>query len=221
MFTGLIEGICRVSSVRRSGGGMVLSVDLGSLAEGSKIGSTCSLQVGDSIAINGACLTVTELRGSIVDFDVSGETLARTTLGGLKPASEVNIERAMKVSDRFGGHFVAGHIDGVATIKSIKRDGQFADMRFAADAELLGQMVIKGSVAVDGVSLTIAGMDESGFSVVLIPETLRKTTLGKVKIGDKVNIEIDIIAKMVKKQVDKILPQEQKLTVEKLKQMGF
>lgn len=221
MFTGLIEGICRVSSVRRSGGGMVLSVDLGSLAEGSKIGSTCSLQVGDSIAINGACLTVTGLRGSIVDFDVSGETLARTTLGGLKPASEVNIERAMKVSDRFGGHFVAGHIDGVATIKSIKRDGQFADMRFAADAELLGQMVIKGSVAVDGVSLTIAGMDESGFSVVLIPETLRKTTLGKVKIGDKVNIEIDIIAKMVKKQVDKILPQEQKLTVEKLKQMGF
>jgi riboflavin synthase len=192
---------------------MVLSVDLGSLAEGSKI--------GDSIAINGACLTVTGLRGSIVDFDVSGETLVRTTLGGLKPASEVNAERAMKADGRFGGHFVAGHIDGVATIKSIKKDGQFADMRFAADAELLGQMVVKGSVAVDGISLTIAGMDESGFSVVLIPETLKKTTLGKVKIGDKVNIEIDIIAKMVKKQLEKILPQEQKLTVEKLKQMGF
>jgi riboflavin synthase len=213
MFTGLVEAICRVSSARRSGGGMVLSVDLGSLAEGSKI--------GDSIAINGVCLTVTGLRGSIADFDVSGETLARTTLGGLKPESEVNAERAMKASDRFGGHFVAGHIDGVATIKSVKKDGQFADMRFAADAELLGQMVVKGSVAVDGISLTIAGMDESGFSVALIPETLKKTTLGKVKIGDKVNIEIDIITKMVKKQLEKILPQEQKLTVEKLKQMGF
>ena len=213
MFTGLIEAICRVSSARRSGGGMVLSIDLGKLAEGSRI--------SDSIAINGVCLTVTGLRGSVADFDVSGETLARTTLGGLRPASEVNVEQAVKADGRFGGHFVAGHIDGVAMIKAIKKDGQFADMRFAADAELLGQMVIKGSVAVDGISLTIAGMDESGFNVALIPETLKKTTLGKVKISDKVNIEIDIIAKMVKKQVEKILPRGQKLTVEKLKQMGF
>jgi riboflavin synthase len=220
MFTGLIEAICRVSSARRSGDGMVLSVDLGSLAEGGKTGSTSSLQVGDSIAINGACLTVTEIRGSVAGFDVSGETLARTTLGRLRPVSEVNVERAMKADGRFGGHFVAGHIDGVATIKSIKGAGQFADMRFAANAELLGQMVVKGSVAVDGISLTIAGMDESGFSVALIPETLKKTTLGKVKIGDKVNIEIDIIAKMIKKQLEKILPKEH-LTVERLKELGF
>lgn len=213
MFTGLIEAICTVKSVRRSAGGIHLIIDLGRLAEGSK--------TGDSIAINGVCLTVTGIRGGVADFDVSGETLARTTLGGLRPASEVNVEFAMKADGRFGGHFVTGHIDGAATIKSIKRAGQFADMRFAADAELLGQMVVKGSAAVDGISLTIANMDESSFSVALIPETLKKTTLGKAKVGDKVNIEIDIIAKMVKKQLNKILPQEQKLTVEKLKELGF
>ncbi len=127
----------------------------------------------------------------------------------------------MKATGRFGGHIVHGHIDGVATIRAIERKGQFADMRFAAEAELLDQMIVKGSVAVDGISLTIANMNENDFTVSLIPETLRKTTLGAARIGDMVNIEIDIIAKMIKKQLEKILPTEQKLTAERLKELGF
>ena len=212
MFTGLIEAICIVRSVQVTGGGMHLTIDLGKLAEETKI--------GDSVAINGVCLTVAKLGGRQAGFDVSGETLAKTTLGKLRPASEVNAELAMKASDRFGGHIVQGHIDGVATIKAIERVGQFADIRFATSRELLEQMVVKGSVAVDGISLTIANMNETSFSVAIIPKTLEKTTLGKVKIGDVVNIEIDIITKTIKSKLEKIFPKEQ-LTVERLKELGF
>jgi len=213
MFTGLIEAVCRVKSVRPTDGAMHLSVDLGKLAGESKI--------GDSIAIKGVCLTITELRGNFADFDVSGETLAKTALGKLKPASPVNTELAIKATGRFGGHIVQGHIDGTATIKAIDKRGRFADMRFAAKSELLDQMVVKGSVAVDGISLTVAGMDEGSFSVAIIPETLKKTTLGAAKIGDVVNIETDIIAKIINKQLDKILPLKQKLTAERLQELGF
>ena len=213
MFTGLIEAVCEVRSVRATGGVMRLSVDLGKLADESKI--------GDSIAINGVCLTVAKLDGNLAEFDVSSETLAKSTLGKLKPASQVNTELSMKATDRFGGHIVQGHIDGVATIKAIDRQGQFANIKFAADSELLGQMVVKGSVAVDGISLTIASMDENSFSAAIIPQTLEKTTLGTAKIGDAANIEIDIIAKIIKKHLDKILPAEKRLTVEKLKELGF
>ena len=213
MFTGLIEAVCRVKSVRATDGAMHMAVDLGELAGESKI--------GDSIAINGVCLTVAKLRGSLADFAVSGETLAKSTLGKLKSASPVNTELAIKATERFGGHIVQGHIDGTATIKAIDKRGRFADMRFAAKSELLDQMVVKGSVAVDGISLTIAGMDEGSFSVAIIPETLEKTTLGTAKVGDVVNIETDIIAKIIKKQLDKILPQKQTLTAERLKELGF
>jgi riboflavin synthase len=192
---------------------MLMSIDLGELADDSKI--------GDSIAINGGCLTITKLEGSVATFDLSGETLAKSTLGKLKPSSQVNVERAIKVTDRFGGHFVQGHIDGTAAIKAIDKHGQFADMKFAVPAELLDQMVVKGSVAVDGISLTIASIDQNSFSVAIIPETLNKTTLSRVKIGDEVNIETDIIVKTVKKQLEKILPQKQLLTAEKLKELGF
>ncbi len=213
MFTGLIEAICSVKSFRRSGGGAILTVDLGRLAG--------EIKVGDSVAVNGACLTVAKPAGSFTDFDISAETLAKTTLGRLTSSSQVNIERAMRTGDRFGGHFVLGHIDGVATIKSIEHQGQFAVMKFAVSPELLGQMVIKGSVAVDGVSLTIAEMDKATFSVALIPQTLEKTTLGRAKVSDLVNIETDIIIKAVKNQLEKILPQKQALTAEKLRELGF
>jgi riboflavin synthase len=213
MFTGLIEAICTVKSVRRDAGSALLTIDSGRLAGQSKI--------GDSIAINGVCLTVAKLNGSIAAFDVSGETLAKSNLGKLAVGSKVNIELAMKVGDRFGGHIVAGHIDGTVTIKTIERKGKFANVKFAADEELLGQMVVKGSVAVDGISLTIAALDENSFSTAIIPQTLEKTTLGRAKVGDEVNIETDIIVKTVKKQLKKILPQEEKLTVEKLKKLGF
>ena len=213
MFTGLIETVCTVRSVRRSESTMLLSIDLGELADDSRI--------GDSIAINGVCLTIAKLEGGIATFELSGETLAKSTLGKLKPSSQANVERAVKADGRFGGHFVQGHIDDTATLKAIDKHGQFADMKFAANAELLDAMVVKGSVAVDGISLTIASMDQNSFSVAIIPETLKKTTLSKAKIGDEVNIETDIIVKAIKKQLENILPQTQPLTTEKLKELGF
>jgi len=212
MFTGLIQTVCTVKSVSKTGDAMNLSIDLGSLAKEAKI--------GDSIAISGVCLTVSKLSGSIATFDISSETLEKSTLGKLKAGDKVNVEFSMKPSDRFGGHFVLGHVDGIATIKSIDKHNQFADIKFNTSQELLSQMVIKGSVAVDGISLTIAAMDSEGFTVAIIPETLKRTTLGYAKSGDAVNIETDIIVKTVRKQLDEILP-KQGLTVEKLKQMGF
>ncbi|GAG69886.1 unnamed protein product [marine sediment metagenome] len=191
----------------------MLTIDLSKPADESKI--------GDSIAINGVCLTVAKLDGGLATFDISGETLTKSTLGRLKPSSPVNVELAVKATGRFGGHIVQGHIDGAATIKAINKQGQFADIKFAASEELLDQMVVKGSVAVDGISLTIASMNENSFSVAIIPETLKKTTLGTAKIGDAVNIETDIIVKTIKKQLEKILAQEQPLTVEKLRELGF
>jgi len=213
MFTGLIEQICVVKSSRRSADSMELVIDLGKLAGECKI--------GDSIAISGACLTVSRLAGSLATFDVSGETLTKSSLGRLAAGSKVNIELSMKIGDRFGGHIVQGHVDGVATIKAIDKHDKFADIRFEAGGELLGQMVVKGSVAVDGISLTIAGMEGSSFRVAVIPETLKRTTLGDARVHDVVNIETDIISKIIKKQLDNILPQGQMLTVEKLKQLGF
>lgn len=215
MFTGLIEAICTVKSVSRLGGtdAIRLTIDLGKLVDETK--------VGDSIAVNGTCLTIAKLNGRTASFDLSGETLTKSTLGKLKPSSQVNTELAMKATDRLGGHFVAGHIDGTAMIKAIDRQGQFANIKFAASPELLDQMVVKGSVAVDGISLTIASVDQTSFSVAIIPQTLEKTTLGKTKVGNMVNIETDMIIKTIKKQLEKILPRKQTLTVEKLKEMGF
>jgi riboflavin synthase len=213
MFTGLINAVCTVKSARAAGGGMRLTVDLGQLADECKI--------GDSVAVNGVCLTIAQLRGGLADFDISGETLTKSTLGRLKSSSPVNAELALKAADRFGGHFVLGHVDGTATIKAVERQGQFADIKFAVSPDLLAQMVVKGSVAVDGISLTIASMNENSFSVSIIPETLKKTTMGTAKIGDTVNIENDIIVKTIRTVINKLLPREQKLTIEKLKKMGF
>lgn len=213
MFTGLIEQVCVVRSVRRSADSMELTIDLGKLAEGCLI--------GDSIAVNGICLTVAKLSGNFVTFDVSGETLAKSNMDRLNVSSKVNVELAMRVGERFGGHIVQGHVDGVATIKAIDKRGQFADIRFEAGSELLDEMVLKGSVAVNGISLTIASMEENSFSAAIIPETLKNTTLGSAKTGDVVNIETDIIVKTIKKQLNNILPQKQTLTAEKLKELGF
>lgn len=212
MFTGLIQTVCTVKSVSKAGGAMNLSIDLGQIAKETK--------VGDSIAISGVCLTVSKLQGNIAVFDVSGETLEKSTIGKLQSGDKVNIELSMGPSDKFGGHFVLGHVDGTAVIKSIEKHSQFADIKFAAAPELLSQMVVKGSVAVDGISLTIAQMDKESFTIAIIPETLKRTTLGAAKPGDAVNIETDILVKTVRKQLDEILP-SQGLTMEKLKEMGF
>lgn len=215
MFTGLVETICSVRSVSRQAGtgGSCLTIDLGGIANECKL--------GDSIAINGACLTITKLEGSLASFDVSAETLEKSTLGGLTTSSEVNIERAIKPTDRFGGHFVLGHVDGTATIKAIEKQSGFSNWTFATGPELLEAMVTKGSVAVNGISLTIASLDSTGFSVAVIPETLKRTTLNKANIGDSVNIEVDIIVKSVKRQLEEILPKKQSLTAERLRELGF
>jgi riboflavin synthase len=215
MFTGLIETICPVRSVLRGTGtgGSSLTIDLGAIAHECK--------PGDSIAINGACLTITRLEGSLASFDLSTETLEKSTLGSLKSSSEVNIERAIRPTDRFGGHFVLGHVDDTATIEAIDRQSGYVNMTFTAGPELLEAMVVKGSVAVDGASLTIASLNTNSFSVAIIPETLKRTTLNKANIGDSVNIEVDIIVKSVRKQLEEILPKKQALTAERLKELGF
>jgi len=213
MFTGIIEKICIVASVRKTADSMVLTIDLGSLAEGCRL--------GDSVAVNGVCLTVSGLEGNVASFDVSAETMNKSSLGKLQSSSRVNIERAMKAADRFGGHFVQGHIDGMAIIKAIDKYGGFTDMTFSADAGLLDSLVVKGSVAVDGVSLTVSKLDQNSFRIALIPQTLKSTILGWAKIGDCINIENDIIIKTVKKHLENILPKKEPLTADKLRQLGF
>jgi len=213
MFTGIIEKVCTVKDIRRNASNMEISIDLAGLTEDVKL--------GDSVAINGTCLTAVKIQGSIVAFELSSETIAKSSLADIKPAQKVNVERAMKLSDRLGGHIVQGHIDGIATIKSISDKGDFKDITFSAGKELLDQMVTKGSVAIDGVSLTIAQMDSTSFKIAVIPQTLQETILGSAKVGNKVNIETDIIGKMVKKHVENLMPSKNVFTEDKLKELGY
>lgn len=213
MFTGLIQQVCTVKSLTKSAAAAVLTVDLSRLAEQTKI--------GNSIAINGVCLTIAKLQTNLAAFDISPETLKISNLAKLTPGSKVNTEPALKLGDPLGGHLVQGHIDGTASVKQIGKQGEFTEITFAAAPELLAQMIPKGAVAVDGISLTIAALDKDSFAVALIPRTLKETTLGSAKITDTVNIEIDIITKTVKKHLENILPKNDKLTVEKLTQLGF
>jgi len=212
MFTGIIEALGTVTA-GRAGGGVVLSVELGELADGAKI--------GDSIAVNGVCLTIVALNGTKVDFDVSRETQARSAIATLRHGCLVNLERPIQAGAPFGGHIVQGHIDGTGNVKAIKKSGEFAEITFAADTVLLDEMLVKGSVAVDGISLTVAKMDAGSFTAAVIPTTLKKTNLSTIKIGEAVNIETDIIIKAVKKQLSLILPQTGNLTIDKLKEFGF
>ncbi|MHC5073462.1 MAG: riboflavin synthase [Planctomycetota bacterium] len=213
MFTGLIKKLCVVKYTRQISGGLKLRVDLGPLVE--------SVEVGDSISINGACLTVSKLDRNLANFDVSGETLEKTTIGELRSGSDVNVELSLSSADRFGGHMVQGHVDGVGEVKSIQKKGRFWDMGFAASNELLSEMVVKGSVAVDGISLTVVDINDNSFSVSLIPETLERTTLGRAKVGQKVNIETDMIVKTIKRQLEQMLGKKEKLTLENLQEMGY
>jgi len=214
MFTGLIEGTCPVQAFSKASAGTsaVLTVELGPFAE--------QVKIGDSIAVNGVCLTVVRLNHTAATFELSSETLAKSNLGALRPGSKVNIERALKPTDRLGGHFVLGHVDGLATIAEIEKNGPFTNMTFQAPSPLLQQMIPKGSVAIDGISLTVAELTEKDFRVALIPETLKRTTLGSARRGQKVNVETDIIVKTIRQYLDQVLP-KQALTVEKLKQWGF
>jgi riboflavin synthase len=213
MFTGIIQQVCTVKALSRSGDSAALTIDLGQLVNQAK--------TGDSIAINGSCLTVSKLAGTSATFDVSGETLTKTTLGKLAPGAKINVELAMRADDRFGGHFVLGHVDGSAMIKKIEKKGDFSIFTFTAPKDLLDQMVPKGSVAIDGISLTIAELNPDGFTVAVIPQTLKETTLGQAKINQKTNIEIDIITKTVRRYLEKDIPPKGNLSIKDLQQQGF
>lgn len=191
MFTGLIEETGKVSSLRRGGNSSFIRIQAEKVLEGTV--------TGDSIAVNGVCLTVTEMGGGWFQADVMNETLARSSLGSLKPGDPVNLERAMAAGGRFGGHIVSGHIDGTGTVTDIKNDGIAVWYTITADPQILRYIVEKGSVALDGISLTVAKVTAESFSVSVIPHTAEVTTLSKRKTGDKINIENDIIGKYVEK----------------------
>jgi riboflavin synthase len=191
MFTGLVEALGTVTSIEPDGAGRRLVIAEPRLAAG--------LSIGESVAINGACLTVVENDRSTFRFEAGPETLRRTNLGELTAGDRVNLERSLRLSDRLGGHIVQGHVDGVGYIASRERQDDWETVWFRCAAELAAQMVAKGSVAVDGVSLTLVDVEAERFSVALIPHTLALTTLGFKAVGATVNLETDILAKYVAK----------------------
>ena len=157
--------------------------------------------LGDSICINGCCLTVVAAEGEVLDFEAGEETLSRTNLGGLAAGDRVNLERSLAVGARMGGHYVTGHVDALGELIERREDPPWANLRFRLPAEYASQVASKGSIAIDGISLTVVDADEDSFSVALIPHTLSVTTLGLRKIGDKVNLETDVLAKYVQRSL--------------------
>jgi riboflavin synthase len=192
IFTGLVADLGAVADTAATRDGMRLAIE-------SKL--TRELSEGASVAVNGVCLTATGLCGDRFGADVMHETLRRSSLGELTPGARVNLELALRADDRLGGHFVQGHVDGVGVVADIDEDGFARLVRIEAGPDILRYVVEKGSIAVDGVSLTVAALDGGSFTVSLIPETLERTTLGSVQPGDAVNLEVDMLAKYVEKLV--------------------
>ncbi|MBQ3466021.1 MAG: riboflavin synthase [Firmicutes bacterium] len=214
MFTGLVEEVGTLKSVKRGGGSCVLTVECSRVLEGSR--------VGDSIAVNGVCLTVTSMGGAYFTADAMPETLDRSSLGKLPAGSPVNLERAMPADGRFGGHIVSGHIDGMGTVMSITPDENAVWYRIGAEPKLLRYIVEKGSITVDGISLTVADTDSESFSVSIIPHTQKETSLRSLRSGSAVNLETDIIGKYVEKLMQPEPEIKQGgLTEEFLRENGF
>jgi riboflavin synthase len=191
LFTGIIAGTARVKSVSKikDGAEMLLRVQLGKLGRG--------LKIGDSVSVSGACLTVSKISKGDAEFQMVAETVRRTSLGHLRPNDRVNIERSLKVGDRLEGHFVLGHVDGTGTIENILEKATETTIWIKLGGDLAKSVVPKGSIAVDGVSLTLVDIDGDRVSISLIPHTLKMTTLGLRSKGDRVNIETDILGKYV------------------------
>jgi riboflavin synthase len=194
LFTGLVQAKGELSRVDRDGDGARIAVASGL---GSEIAD------GDSVSVNGVCLTATATTADGFEADVMEETLRRSSLGPLEPGSEVNLELALRAADRLGGHMVQGHVDGTGEVESVTADGFSRIIRIAVPDDLLRYVVAKGSIAIDGVSLTIAAEGEGWFTVALIPETLERTTLGTLEPGRRVNVEVDVLAKYVEKLVSR------------------
>ena len=219
MFTGLVEEVGTLQGLQTGPKTCILTIGCRKVLEGTEI--------GDSIMTNGVCLTVTSLGGTYFTADVMNETLSRSDLGDLRPGSPVNLERAMPADGRLGGHIVSGHIDGTGTILSIREDANAVWFTVGADKALLNYVVEKGSIAMDGISLTVAAVTGQSFSVSLIPHTRAVTNLASKKVGDPLNLETDIIGKYVEKFVslrqDRAAEPEKSsgLTMEFLQQNGF
>ena len=194
MFTGLVEDTGAIISADRRGAALILGVRPRRIA-------LAELAVGESVCHDGACLTVTDIASDAYHVLAGNETLARTTLGGLAVGKRVNLERSLRVGDRLGGHWVTGHIDGTGELARLTDLGANLVLDFRAPPALLRYVVEKGSIAVAGVSLTVNAVDASGFSVAIIPHTRDHTTLGDLVVGDRINLEVDILAKHVEKLV--------------------
>lgn len=216
MFTGIVEEMGQIRSIQRGASSAVLSIEADLILE--------DLKIGDSVAVNGVCLTATSIGAGGFTADVMHETLNRSSLGALQKGSHVNLERAMPANGRFGGHIVSGHIDGTGTIGSIKKDDNALWYTILADAGLLRYIVEKGSVTIDGISLTVADVQADRFAVSLIPHTARVTVLGEKRTGDIVNLETDIIGKYVEKLLKPDMEEtkhESGITMEFLAENGF
>ena len=194
MFTGLVECLSPVAEVLSEPPGKRLIVREPRFAADATI--------GESIAVNGCCLTVVAIVDDTLTFEAGPETLARTNLGDLMPGDVVNLERSLQVGDRLGGHYVTGHVDGGGTLDQRQDDAEWSTFWFRAPENLMRQMASKGSIAVDGVSLTLVDVERNRFSVALIPHTLSLTTLGQLASGDRVNLETDLLAKYVERQLE-------------------
>lgn len=216
MFTGIVEEIGTVLHVQKGRHSAVLSI------QAQKI--LADIQIGDSIAVNGVCLTVTSYESKKFTADIMHETLNRSSLIQLKTGSHVNLERAMPVNGRFGGHIVAGHVDGVGTVQQIQQDDTAVWYTIQADPGILRYVIEKGSIAIDGISLTVANVSADSFSVSVIPHTAQMTTLSERKAGDVVNLENDMIGKYIEKLLQPacaLQPAKSTLTKEFLTEHGY
>jgi riboflavin synthase alpha subunit len=191
MFTGIVRELGRVVAVTPAASGVRLEIEAPETA--------AATAVGDSVAVNGCCLTAVASAAGRISFDVVPETLSRSSTARLEPGTSVNLEPALRVGEPLGGHYVQGHVDGVGTVRSIAEGAEGRRLSVEAAPELLRLMVEKGSLAVEGVSLTVAAVDERGFTVALIPHTLASTTLGALRGGEQVNLELDVLAKYVER----------------------
>jgi riboflavin synthase len=194
MFTGLVQSLATVKAIVPEGPGVRLEISDSMIAIRSA--------VGDSIAVNGCCLTVVSVNDESFAFEAGAETLQRTTLGDLTPGGRVNLETSLKMGDELGGHLVSGHIDAVGTVDAREDDAEWSNIWIRGPGDLMRQMASKGSIAVDGVSLTLVEVEDTRFSVALIPHTLHVTTLGTRQVGDRVNLETDVLAKYVQRQLE-------------------
>jgi len=202
MFTGIVEAVGTVAAVESGEDLTRLVVEAAAIADGVK--------PGDSIAVNGGCLTVTSIRDGRFAFQAVAETLARTALGDLRVGSRVNLERALRAGDRLDGHIVQGHVDGIGTVRRWIQAGNDVRLQIDCDPDLADCVVEKGSIAIDGVSLTVAALLPSGFEVALIPHTLEATTLRDREPHDRVNLEADVLGKYVKRYLERLLPSNDK-----------